>query len=192
MRQTTSRGGIIYTTPTLVIPDPSLVLLVGAAGSGKSTLAARLFAPDEVVSSDALRAVVSGDEADQRVSGVAFKILHRTVDRRLAEGRLTVVDATNAAAPIRRPLLQRARLHGVPSVAIVLDLDPRVVHARNASRSRVVDADVIDRHLDAIRGTVDGGALSSEGVNQVMILRDPVEADALLLERDRSPGQALP
>ncbi len=177
---------------TLVIPDPSLVLVVGAAGSGKSTLAARLFASDEIVSSDALRAVLSGDEADQRVSGAAFKILHRTVDRRLADGRLTVVDATNAAAPIRRPLLQRARLHGVPSVAIVLDFDPRVVHARSATRSRVVDPDVIDRHLDAVRQTVDGGALSREGVDQIVILRDPVEADALIIQRDPRPNQALP
>lgn len=169
--------------PTLVIQDPSLVLVVGAAGSGKSTLAARLFAPHEIVSSDALRAVVSGDEADQRVSGVAFKILHRTVDRRLAAGHLTVVDATNAAAPIRRPLLRRARLHGVPSVAIVLDLDAHVVHAQNAGRPRIVDRDVIDRHLDAIRRTVDGDGLRSEGVDQVVVLRDAADVAALTIER---------
>jgi protein phosphatase len=172
--------------PTLVIPDPSLVLVVGAAGSGKSTLAARLFAPDEIVSSDALRAVVSGDEADQRVSGVAFRILHRTVERRLAEGRLTVVDATNAAPTVRRPLLQRARRYGVRSVAIVLDLDPGVVHAQNAARTRTVDPDVIDRHLGAIRRTVDGGGLASEGVDYVVVLRDPVELSALVIERRRA------
>ena len=37
---------------TITIQDPSLVVLVGAAGAGKSTLAARLFDPDEIVSSD--------------------------------------------------------------------------------------------------------------------------------------------
>jgi protein phosphatase len=169
--------------PILLIPDPALVLVVGAAGSGKSTLAARLFAPDEIVSSDALRAVVSGDEADQRVSGVAFRILHRTVDRRLAEGRLTVVDATNAAATLRRPLLHRARLHGVPSVAIVLDLDARVVHAQNAARARIVDPEVIDRHLGAIRRTIDGGGLAAEGVDHVIVLRDPGVIAALVVER---------
>ena len=169
--------------PILVIPDPALVLVVGAAGSGKSTLAARLFAPDEIVSSDALRAVVSGDEADQRVSGVAFRILHRIVDRRLAEGRLTVVDATNAAATVRRPLLQRARRHGVPAVAIVLDLDARIVHAQNAARTRIVDPDVIDRHLGAIRRTVDGGGLAAEGVDHVIVLRDPVDIAALVVQR---------
>ncbi len=63
----------------IVDPGSQSVVLVGAAGAGKSTLAARLFATDEIVSSDALRAVISGDEADQRVSGVAFRILHRTV-----------------------------------------------------------------------------------------------------------------
>ena len=42
--------------PTLTIAVPSLVLLVGPAGSGKSTLAGRLFSPDEILSSDALRA----------------------------------------------------------------------------------------------------------------------------------------
>ena len=46
---------------TLEIPDPSLVLLVGAAGAGKTTFAARHFPPDEVLSSDAYRALVSGD-----------------------------------------------------------------------------------------------------------------------------------
>lgn len=169
--------------PTVVIADPSLVLLIGAAGSGKSTLAARLFAPDEIVSSDALRAVVSGDEADQSVSAVAFRILHRTVDRRLAAGHLTVVDATNATPTVRRPLLQRARLHGVPSIAIVLDLDARVVHAQNAGRPRIVDPDVIDRHLAAIRLTVDGGGLQGEGVDQVVVLRDAAAVAALALER---------
>jgi protein phosphatase len=147
----------------LIIPDPSLVLLVGAAGSGKSTLAARLFSADEIVSSDALRAVVAGDEADQRASAVAFRILHRTLDRRLASGLLSVVDTTNATAAHRRPIARRAAAFGFPLSAIVLDLPPDVVHAQNAGRARIVDADVIDRHLAAIRATVDDGRLELEG-----------------------------
>jgi len=50
------------------LPEPCLVVLIGAAGSGKSTLAARLFAPDEVLSSDANRALLTGDAADQGVT----------------------------------------------------------------------------------------------------------------------------
>ena len=52
----------------LTIPDPSLVLLVGVAGSGKSTLAARLFAPTQVLSTDAFRAMVA-DDPDDRSAG---------------------------------------------------------------------------------------------------------------------------
>lgn len=171
----------------LVIPDPSLVLLVGAAGSGKSTLAARLFAADEVVSSDALRAVVSGDEADQRASAVAFRILHRTLDRRLPNGLLTVVDATNVVAAHRRPLIARAVAAGFPLVAIVLDVPADVVRAQNAGRARIVDRDVVDRHLEAIRSTVDGDRLTLEGFDQVVILRTSADVAALAIERRRSP-----
>jgi predicted kinase len=168
---------------TLFIPDPSLVLLIGAAGSGKSTLAARLFASDEIVSSDALRAAVSGDEDDQTVSGVAFRILHRTVDRRLAAGRLTVVDATNLAAAGRRQLIHRARGLGYPAAAIVLDLDADTVRAQNAARKRIVDPDVVDRHLAATRMTVDGGLLAIEGFDPVVVLRTTIEAAGLIVAR---------
>lgn len=171
---------------TLVLPDPSLVVLIGAAGSGKSTLAARLFMPDETVSSDALRAAVSGSEADQRASAVAFRILHRTVERRLAKGETAVVDATNTRAEHRRPLLARARAAGVPAVAIVLDLPPARVHAQNAGRTgRVVGSEIVDRHLSAIRRTLDLGSLTTEGFEHVVLLRSAPDVEALRLERRR-------
>lgn len=165
------------------LPDPSLVVLIGAAGAGKSTLAARLFAADEIVSSDALRALISGDETDQRVSGVAFRILHRTVGQRLARGQLTVVDATNTEATVRRPLVARAHAAGIPITAIVLDIDPATVAHQNAGRARVVDTDVIERHLAAVRRTVDADVLPLEGFDQVIIVRTPADARTLTVDR---------
>jgi Predicted kinase len=41
----------------VALPDPALVVLVGASGSGKSAWAAEHYRPDEVVSSDRLRAL---------------------------------------------------------------------------------------------------------------------------------------
>jgi protein phosphatase len=169
--------------PRLILPDPSLVVLVGAAGAGKSTLAARHFRAHEILSSDALRAAVTGDEADQSASMTAFAILHRALARRLEDGRMTVIDATNLRAAHRRPLLSRASAAGVGTAAIVLDLPGSIVRARNASRARVVDDRVVDRHLAAVREVVDRDALPGEGFDQVVVLRSADEIKRLEIER---------
>jgi len=168
---------------TLTLADPSLVLLVGAAGSGKSTLATAHFAPHEILSSDALRAAISGDAGDQAVSRLAFAILHRDLTRRLEAGRLTVVDATNVRAVHRRPLITRARAAGVPTAAIVLDLPRAEVLARNAGRDRVVDPEVVDRQLGWLRATLDGGQLVAEGVDPITVLRTPADVAGLVIAR---------
>jgi protein phosphatase len=168
---------------TILVPDPSLVLMVGAAGAGKSTFAARHFAPDEVLSSDAYRALVSGDEADQSVSRVAFRILHRELEKRLADRRLTVVDATNVAPGNRRQLIHRARAAGVPVVALVLALPARVVLARNAARARTVDEDVVRDQLARVERTVRDGVLTGEGCAAVWVLREPDAIDAVTVVR---------
>lgn len=173
---------------TLRLPDPSLVVLIGPAGAGKSTLARRLFAPDEILSSDALRAAIAGDEADQSVSRTAFAMLHRALAHRLTAGRLTVVDATNLAAADRRPLLARASRAGVPAAAIVVDLPASVVEAQNGRRARVVESTVVDRHLARLRVVTDAGpdALAAEGFALVAIVRSVAELDALDIERVRA------
>ncbi|CAN5593644.1 hypothetical protein BH20CHL7_BH20CHL7_01440 [soil metagenome] len=169
--------------PTVTIADPGLILLVGAAGAGKSLIARRNFTPDEVLSSDAMRATIAGDEADQRASAAAFQILHREVELRLAAGRLTVVDATNVRTTHRRPLLARAGAAGVAVAAIVVDLPPATVHARNAARDRVVERAVVDRQLGWLRETVDRSVLEAEGIDPVVVLRSQRDIDALRIVR---------
>jgi predicted kinase len=167
----------------LSLPDPSLVVLVGAAGAGKSTLAARLFPRDAILSSDAFRAVVAGSEADQRATRTAFSILHRELARRLAARRTTVVDATNVTAFARRALVRRAAAAGVPAVAIVLDLDPALVVARNASRAgRVVPGPAVEQHQRDLARSMRRG-LGDEGFAAVHVLRTPDEVDALEIVR---------
>lgn len=165
-----------------MLPDPCLVVLIGAAGSGKSTLASRLFAPDAVLSSDALRAVVAGDPADQRATRTAFAILHRQLERRLAEGQTTVIDATSVTPFARRGLVARARALGVPAIAVVLDLDPAIVLARNAARKdRVVPEQVVRRHLAELARSLRPGVLEAEGFEAVHALRTPAAVDALVI-----------
>jgi len=166
------------------LPEPCLVVLVGAAGAGKSTLAARLFARDEVLSSDAQRALLTGDEADQAVTKTAFAILHRQLARRMAEGRTTVVDATNVTSFARRSLVRRATAAGVPSVAIVLDLAPALVLARNATRlGRIVPEAAVRRQLADLARSLRRGDLESDGFAAVHHIRTEAELDELQLAR---------
>jgi protein phosphatase len=173
--------------PALTIPDPSLVVLVGPAGSGKTTLAARLFPPDEVLASDAMRAIVGRGESDQSATRKAFALLHRQLEGRLRDGKLTVVDATNVEPHARRALLQRARAAGVPAVAIVLDLPRDVVIRRNEARTgRVVDRGVVQHHLARLQTAVDRGLLEREGFDIVYRIREPAELDVLRIDRRTS------
>ena len=115
----------------LTIPDPSLVLLIGPSGSGKSTFARRHFRPTEILSSDFFRGLVCDDEASQAASADAFEVLHLILSKRLANRRLTVVDATNVQTEPRRRLLDLARRHHVLPVAVVLDLPEEVWRRHN-------------------------------------------------------------
>src|ERR671933_1023526 len=118
----------------LTIPDLSLVALVGVSGSGKSSFARKHFRPTEVLSSDFCRGLVADDENDQSATTDAFDVLHYIAAKRLAAGRLTVVDATNVQVEARRPLVALARQYHCLPVAIVFDLPERVCQERNRVR----------------------------------------------------------
>ncbi len=91
---------------TFKIPNLSLVVLIGPSGSGKSTFARKHFLPTEILSSDACRGMVSDDENDQAATKDAFEVLRFIAGKRLALGKLTVIDATNVQAEARKPLLE--------------------------------------------------------------------------------------
>src|SRR2546423_13689488 len=91
------------------IPNLSLVVLIGPSGSGKSTSARKHFRPTEVLSSDSSRALVADDATSQEATPDAFDALHYVAAKRLAQRRLTVIDATNVQPDARKPLVELAR-----------------------------------------------------------------------------------
>ncbi|WP_437552583.1 polynucleotide kinase-phosphatase [Sorangium sp. So ce367] len=168
----------------LIVPSLSLVVLVGASGSGKSTFARAHFKPTEILSSDHYRGVVSDDENDQAASATAFEVLHFIAGKRLASGRLAVVDATNVQADARRPLVALAREHHVLPVAIVLDMPEKLCHARNAGRpDRQFGPHVVRGQSRELRRSLK--ELRREGFRYVHVLSSPEEVAAATIERQR-------
>ena len=162
----------------LTLPSLSLVVLIGASGSGKSTFARRHFKATEVLSSDVCRGLVADDENDQAATREAFEVLHFVASRRLAAGRLTVVDATNVQPAARKPLVELARRYHVLPVAIVFDLPEKVSHERNRARpDRDFGPHVVRRQLQDLRRSLRG--LQKEGFRHVHVLRSPEEVDGI-------------
>ncbi|WP_410535925.1 polynucleotide kinase-phosphatase [Streptomyces sp. KL2] len=172
-------------TKALAVPDLSLVVLVGTTGAGKSTFARTHFAPTQVVSSDFCRGLVADDENDQSATPDAFDVLHYIAGKRLAAGRLTVVDATNVQTEARRQLVKLAREHDVLPVAIVLDVPEDVCARRNAVRPDRADmpAHVIPRQRRELRRSL--RSLEREGFRKVHVLRGVEEVAAARIELER-------
>jgi protein phosphatase len=167
---------------TIELPALSLVVLVGPSGCGKSTFAARHFLPTEVLSSDSCRAWVADDATDQSATPAAFEVLELIATKRLAAGRLTVVDATNVQSRARQPLVELARAQHVLPVAIVFDLPEGLCHHRNAARTdRAVPRAAIHRQVQDLKHSL--AYLSREGFRQVHVLRSAAEVDAVTLTR---------
>ncbi|HEX5970122.1 MAG TPA: AAA family ATPase, partial [Intrasporangium sp.] len=156
------------------LPDPALVVLVGAAGSGKSTWAQGRYRAEEIVSSDALRAVVGSGPSDLDASNDAFALLETIVAARLGRGLTTVVDTLGTDAERRRGWRAAAAASGLPAVVVVLDTSDAECRRRNASRDRPVPAPVLAGQLRAVRDL--RAELEAEGWDLVVPVADEAPA----------------
>lgn len=139
----------------------SLYLLIGLPGSGKSTLARSLLTTDPtsiVISTDAIRAELFGDEANQ---GAWLKIWlevrrqFQDAVTQIQQGQssIAIYDATNAARKQRRAAIALARTCGFTRILGLWVNTPLVICIeRNRNRSRRVPEDVILRMHRRLEG----------------------------------------
>ncbi|HEY7846778.1 MAG TPA: AAA family ATPase [Candidatus Limnocylindria bacterium] len=165
----------------IALPPDALVLLVGPSGSGKSTFAAHHFAPTEILSSDAMRAMVADDPLDQAATEAAFELLHTALAMRLSLRRLAVVDATNVEGWAREKLLAVARRARRPAHAIVFDLPLEVCLQRNLERDHPRPAAAIRRQHRWLRESLP--QLASEGLGGIWTLSSEEDVDAAQISR---------
>ena len=153
-----------------LLPEPALVVLVGASGSGKSTWAAARYREVEVVSSDALRGIVGSGPHDLDASTEAFALLDQIVAGRLRRGLTTVIDTLGLDPERRLGYLAAARAAGLPAVAVAFDTDEAVSRSRNASRERPVPARALSGQLRQARVVL--ASLAEEGWDLVVTVTD--------------------
>lgn len=158
------------------IPDPALVVLVGPAGAGKSWWAQERYRPVEVVSSDALRAVVGSGPADLDATDDAFALLDQIIAARAGRRLTTVVDTLGLDPVRRRGYLDLARRSGLPVVAVLLDTPDRLCRQRNAHRDRPVPAPVLTGQLRRMRVVLD--EVAAEGWDVMLRVEEHSETAA--------------
>lgn len=121
-----------------------LVILSGVAGSGKSTFIKnyKWGRPVIVLSTDAIRKKLTGDESCLERDKEVWKYIYDTLEKPTVQDAVYVVDATNLAIRRRKSYLQyKNRFESVELWYLSVDVDTAL--KRNAERSRHVPEDVI-------------------------------------------------
>lgn len=128
---------------------PTLTTMVGIAGSGKSTIAAQIAASTGalIVSSDAIRGEIYGDENCQADPGKIFNIVHQRIHKALLEGKDVIMDATNLSCKRRMTFLRDLNMPNVKKNCIVVVTTPEDIEERMKTRERKVSMEVVHEQL---------------------------------------------
>jgi predicted kinase len=150
-----------------------ILVLTGLPASGKSTWAAAQLIG--VLSSDAVRALLTGAEETQHVNGLVFATLRQLLEARVRAGAAaTIVDATSLTRTERRSWIRMAEALNCDAESVFFDTPLELCLARNAARARVVPEDVMRRF--AARMT---RPELSEGFTHIMVVR-PEDEGAIM------------
>lgn len=126
---------------------PTMVMLCGLPASGKSTYAKKLSQEIDavVLSSDALRWEMFGDETDQSHNPQVFQELHKRAKDLLRSGRNVVYDATNISSKRRRTFLNELKKIDCTKECIIMATPYEQCLDNNKNRARQVPERVIER-----------------------------------------------
>lgn len=144
-----------------------IFVLVGLPGSGKTTWLTQQC--KAALSSDAIRAMLTGDEANQEHNRLVFSVLRRLVQARCVAGcPETWIDSTALTRRERRTWVRLAEILGCPVEAVFFDTPVEVCQARNATRLRVVPPGAMAR----MAGLLTPPSLD-EGFERIAVIRPP-------------------
>jgi predicted kinase len=155
------------------IEKGSLVLLIGAPASGKSSFARKNFPLDSIVSTDAIRGELTNNPGNQDISTLAFILGGKLVKSRLANGKVTVIDAMNLNIHSRSVFTKIAQECGAKIIGIHLDYPEQIIKERNRKRKKEVDEDFIEHKL---KHETDNNLLyHDKSISQIFVIKDETE-----------------
>lgn len=146
---------------------PTLVLTVGVPGSGKTTYSKKYVSEHKNtihLSSDLIREKLYGNEAIQGDPNEVFSIMQKMAIEALNCGRNVVYDATNVTRKDRAYIISQCPKFVKIEVHIVWAPIETCIE-RDATRSRTVGKDVIDRMLKRFQPPY-----YDEGIDEIKVI----------------------
>ena len=125
----------------------TLYTMIGLPGSGKSTFASN-HPECVVVSTDAIRGELFGDENEQKNGKLVFDVAYARLAQAVEVGQDAIFDATNLQRKYRKKIFQM--FPKAYHVAVFVNTPVDVCKERNAKRDRVVPEMVIDRMASSL------------------------------------------
>ena len=124
--------------------DRILILTVGIPGCGKTTFCRNFFEPENipVVSSDAIRGELYGDESIQGNFDTVFDEVYRRANEELDTCGVCVIDATNVGKWARKQAIRSTKPREV--YYVIMNRDINRAKSNNRRRERFCPESVID------------------------------------------------
>ena len=122
-----------------------LIILVGLPGSGKSYWANHINFRATIVSTDAIRAELTGNEEDQSRNNEVFAIARKRVREGLKKDVIVIFDATNLSKRDRKPFIDIGNECGALVHGVYFIRDEKASMRAMIERGRVVPTNVIER-----------------------------------------------
>ena len=125
------------------------IMLCGISGVGKSTWAYHYTNSEprpnkiNIISSDAIRGELYGDESIQRNHAKVFSLMLQRTKRALDKKESVIYDATNLNEKRRIALLNELKEYNCPKACVMFITDPAVCADRQEYRERKVSNEVI-------------------------------------------------
>lgn len=122
-------------------------MMIGLPGSGKSYEVRKIAEREDaiIVSSDAIRKEINGDESCQENGNKVFEIANKRVKDALASGRNVIMDSTNVSCKRRVAWVEEMKKYADEMIAVFMATPYEVCVERQGLRDRKVDEDIIKR-----------------------------------------------